>query len=94
MSLSTQSNRDSKEVKVLALCADPKDKDQDGSLLLVLILSVRNLTGRLLEKINSLLIIYHFKGILIIGLKLAIVKLKLSENSLYRQHNKRDLDHS
>ncbi|XP_047459238.1 cilia- and flagella-associated protein 43 [Mugil cephalus] len=45
LSLSTQSIRDSDEVKVLALCAEQEDQDLDGSLLLVLNLSATNLTA-------------------------------------------------
>ena len=45
MSLSTQYLRDCEEVKVLALCAGQEDENEDGSLLTVLSLPTRNLTG-------------------------------------------------
>ncbi|XP_056147897.1 cilia- and flagella-associated protein 43 [Lampris incognitus] len=45
LSLSTQYNRVNKQVGVLALCTGQKDKEQEGSLLTLLTLPVRDLTG-------------------------------------------------
>ena len=45
LSLSTQCLRNSKEVKVLVLCAGHENKNEDGSQLTVLSLPARNLTG-------------------------------------------------
>ncbi|KAF7668376.1 hypothetical protein LDENG_00016910 [Lucifuga dentata] len=45
LSLSTQYIRESEQVKVLALCSQEKDKNYEGSLLTLLTLPVRDLTG-------------------------------------------------
>lgn len=45
LSLSTQCIRDCEQVKVLALCAGQEGKNPDGSLLTVLSLPARDLTG-------------------------------------------------
>ncbi|XP_035519235.1 cilia- and flagella-associated protein 43 [Morone saxatilis] len=45
LSLSTQCMRNSKQVKVLALCTGQEGKNHDGNLLTVLSLPVRDLTG-------------------------------------------------